>query len=253
MKVSIITPTYNCGNYIRKTLTSILEQSFKDFEVLVIDDCSSDDTVKVIREFKDPRIKLLINDTNNGAAFCRNRALKEAKGEYIAFLDGDDLWLPNKLEKQISFMESNNYAFSFTNYELIDKDNNKIGIRMTGPNVVTHKIMMKVCYLGCLTVMFKKDIYPDLSIPDTIYKRNDYALWLKLSERTNCYLLNETLSLYRQNNGISSGKKASLIKHHRIMFQTLYGFNRVHSWLLAMRNVFYYFWKQLKYKKRLSK
>ena len=114
--VSIIMPSYNTGKFIKETINSVLNQTYNNWELIIVDDCSTDDTEKIVNTIKDNRIKFLKNNTNSGAAISRNRAIKEAKGKWIAFLDSDDLWKKEKIEKQIRFMKENHYDFSYTNY-----------------------------------------------------------------------------------------------------------------------------------------
>lgn len=252
IKVSIVTPTYNGERFIGDTIRSVLNQTYKNFELIIVDDCSADDTQNIIESFSDKRIRYFRNDKNQGGAYCRNFAISKAKGDYIAFLDGDDLWHKEKLERQLQFMLENNVYFSCTDYELIDEKGQKLGIRVTSPKVITNKMFKKVDYAGCLTVMYKRSIYPDLSIPNTIKKRNDYALWLKLSEKADCHALPETLSYYRKSsNSISSGKKVKLLKYHAQVFSELYGFSSFRSWFCAFRNAFYNIRKRYKYHKAL--
>ena len=117
--VSIIMPSYNTGKYIEDSIKSVLDQTYKNWELIIVDDCSTDDTEKSIKKYlKDKRIKFYKNEKNSGAAISRNKALKIAKGRWIAFLDSDDLWDKHKLELQISFMEKNNVAFSYTDYQM---------------------------------------------------------------------------------------------------------------------------------------
>ena len=253
IKVSIVTPTYNCSKYVVKTISSVLNQTHDNFEIIVVDDCSTDSTVEEVKKIKDKRIKLFINSKNQGAAYCRNLALSKATGDYIAFLDGDDLWMKNKLEEQLSFMIANNISFSYTNYYVLNDKDNKICCFYTGPKNVNHKKFVKLDYVGCLTVMYKRTIYPNLSIPDDIYKRNDYALWLKLSEKADCRLLNKSLAIYRsRTNSISSISKFKLIKYHKIVFNKLYGYRSLRSSLCAFRNVFHYVFKGIRYKKNVK-
>lgn len=131
--VSIIMPSYNTAPYISETIQSVLNQTYQNWELIVVDDCSTDNTDQVVAYIKDERIKYLKNEKNSGAAISRNRALRESKGRWIAFLDSDDLWMTEKLEKQIAFMESNGYSFSYTNYEEMDMDGNSTGVKVTGP------------------------------------------------------------------------------------------------------------------------
>ena len=161
-----------------------------------MDDCSKDDTDAVVSRFSDPRIRYLKNEKNSGAAVSRNRALREAKGKWIAFLDSDDLWEPTKLEKQIRFMEEKNCHFSYTNYTEIDDDGNSLGTMWTGPKKISKLAMYSFNYMGCLTVMYDRDYVGLIQIAD-LKKRNDYAMWVKVVKKCPAYLLDEVLATYR--------------------------------------------------------
>ena len=249
--VSIITPTYNCEAFIKKTIMSVLSQTYEKFELIIVDDCSKDRTVEIINSFSDERIILLKNEKNMGAAYSRNVAIEKARGDYLAFLDGDDLWETTKLEKQIEFMKKNNFDFSYTNYDLIDEDDKEIGIYYTGPKTLTFRSFLRTNYVGCLTVIYKKTICPNVHVPDDLFKRNDYAMWLLISKNANCYLFNEILSHYRiTKDGISSGKKTRIIKHHVQLFKEVLKYNILHAYLCAIRNILFYFIKQLKYRRK---
>lgn len=126
--VSIIMPSYNTASYIKESIQSVLNQIYTNWELIIVDDCSTDETDEVINTITDSRIKYFKNKENSGAAMSRNKALREARGQWVAFLDSDDLWMPNKLEKQINFMKKNGYTFSYTNYEEIDVDGNSLHI-----------------------------------------------------------------------------------------------------------------------------
>ena len=151
--VSIIMPSYNCGKYVEKTIRSVQAQTYQNWEVIFVDDCSRDDTIRRISAIKDKdnRIRLYQNRSNLGAALSRNNALREAKGRWVAFLDSDDLWEPTKLEKQVRFMEENGYAFSYTEYEEMDADGNLTGVTISGPIHVTKRGMYNFCWPGCHT------------------------------------------------------------------------------------------------------
>lgn len=194
--VSIIMPSYNTSKFIAETIQSVLSQTYRNWELIIVDDCSTDDTDIVIGTFDDPRIKYFKNKNNCGAALSRNRALRKATGKWIAFLDSDDLWLPEKLEKQISFMRKNDYHFSYTNYMEIDEDDKSKGVFVTGPKKVTRVAMYSFNYMGCLTVMYDREYVGLVQIED-LKKRNDYALWVKVSQKCTAYLCNETLAKYR--------------------------------------------------------
>ena len=146
--VSVIMPSFNTGRFIKEAINSVINQTYTNWELIIVDDCSNDDTNEIINSFEDSRIKYLKNDTNMGAAICRNRALKEAKGKWIAFLDSDDLWKKDKLEKQISFMEKGGYDFSYTNYIEMDEKSTPNGIIVTGPKKISKNKMYDYCWHG---------------------------------------------------------------------------------------------------------
>lgn len=142
--VSIIMPTYNCAKFIEESIESVLSQTYKNWELIIVDDCSNDNTEDIVKRYceTDDRIKYLKLDVNSGAAIARNKGIEQARGKYIAFLDSDDLWMDGKLEKQISFMEENNYNFTCTDYMQIDESGK--------PNGVIIKCKKKVDYNGVL-------------------------------------------------------------------------------------------------------
>ena len=157
--VSIIMPSYNTGRFISETIESVLAQSYSDWELIIVDDCSNDNTDDVVSQYlTDKRIRYIKNETNSGAAVSRNRALREAKGKWIAFLDSDDLWEPDKLETQIVFMEKNDYHFSYTNYIEIDEESSPNGKSVTGPKRISKHGMYNYCWMGCLTVMYDAEV-----------------------------------------------------------------------------------------------
>lgn len=199
--VSVIMPSYNTAKYIAESIESVINQTYPYWELIIVDDCSTDDTDSVVANYlSDTRIRYLKNEKNSGAAISRNYALREAKGKWIAFLDSDDVWLPEKLEKQIAFMLEKNCSFSYTNYEEIDEASEALGIMLTGPKRITTKGMFAYCWVGCLTVMYNADAIGLVQIQD-IKKNNDYAMWLQICRKADCYLLNETLGKYRKRTG----------------------------------------------------
>ena len=197
--VSIIMPSHNCGKYVEQTIRSVQAQTYQNWEIIFVDDCSKDDTIKRVSELReqDSRIKLIKNPINSGAAVSRNTALREAKGRWIAFLDSDDLWEPTKLEKQVRFMEENGYAFSYTEYQEMDADGNLTGVTISGPKNITKRGMYNFCWPGCLTVMYDREKIGLIQIED-IKKNNDYAMWLKVCKKADCYLLPNVLAKYRR-------------------------------------------------------
>ena len=250
--VSIIMPSYNTALYIEETIQSVLNQTYSNWELIIVDDCSNDNTDEVLEKIKDPRIHYLKNEKNSGAAVSRNKALREAKGQWIAFLDSDDLWMRNKLEKQIQFMEENGYAFSYTNYEEIDVNGNKTGVTVTGPKKITKTGMFNYCWPGCLTVMYNAEKVGLIQIAD-IKKNNDYAMWLKAVEKVKCYRLPECLSYYIKHDGsISSGSKFKLIRWHYLLFRKGMDMNPVLSSVLTLNNLFHGVLKKIIYKKKVD-
>lgn len=219
--VSIIMPSYNTANYIAAAIMSVQNQTYTNWELVIVDDCSTDDTDKVVKPLlSDARIRYLKNEKNSGAAVSRNRALREAKGKWIAFLDSDDLWMPEKLEKQIAFMEKNGYHFSYTDYEEIDGFGKKTGVTVTGPKRVTKNGMFNYCWPGCLTVMYDVNTVGLIQIAD-IRKNNDYAMWLKVCKKAECNLLDECLALYRKGRAgsISNHSIKIMIRWHYRLFR----------------------------------
>ncbi len=250
--VSIIMPSYNTASFISSSIRSVLAQSYNDWELIIVDDCSSDNTDQVVKEYlSDERIKYLKNEKNSGAAVSRNRALREAKGKWIAFLDSDDLWMPDKLEKQITFMMENGYHFSYTNYAEIDSDGKRNGITVTGPRKITKTGFFNYCWPGCLTVMYDRDAVGLIQIAD-IKKNNDYAMWLKVCRKANCYLLNEELALYRRGRtgSISTHSIKTMIGWHYRLYRESEGQNPVAAVFNTGRNMVFGVYKKIRYVSR---
>lgn len=248
--VSIVMPSYNTGKYIKETIESVLAQSYSNWELIIVDDCSTDDTDDVVSQYlADVRIYYIKNEINSGAAASRNRALREAKGKWIAFLDSDDLWEPDKLKKQIAFMENNNYHFSYTNYIEIDEESFPNGKKVTGPNRITKHGMYNYCWVGCLTVMYDAKAIGLVQIEE-IKKNNDYAMWLKVCKKADCYLLDETLARYRKRSGsISNHGYMKLIKWHYKLYREAEGKKPIPSVLLTIRNIMFGVIKKIRYVK----
>ncbi len=250
--VSIIMPSYNTSKYIVETIQSVLAQTYKDWELLIVDDFSTDNTDEIVKPFLvDERIHYLKNEQNSGTAVSRNRALREAKGRWIAFLDSDDLWMPEKLEKQIRFMEENGYYFSYTNYEEIDIEGNKTGVKITGPKRITKTGMYNYCWPGCLTVMYDASKVGLIQIED-IKKNNDYAMWLKVCKKTDCYLLDEYLGQYRKGRvgSVSTHSIKTMIGWHYKLYKEAERLGTVESLINTVRNLVFGFYKKKRYVER---
>lgn len=178
--VSIITPMYNSEKYISRAISSVLSQTYPFWEMIIIDDCSSDNSVGIVKEFaaRDSRIKLICFDKNSGAAVARNAGTEKASGRYIAFLDSDDLWFENKLDSQLEFMAKNSFAFVFSSYEKIDEENKVVAVS-TVSSKVCYSDLLKLTNIGCLTVVYDSDVLGKQYMP-LVRKRQDLGLWLKL-------------------------------------------------------------------------
>lgn len=197
ISISIITPSYNSSLLISNTIKSVLAQTVTDWEMIIVDDCSSDNSVDVIQSFvdQDPRIKLIQLSENSGAAVARNAAIEAAQGRYIAFLDSDDRWLPNKLEKQLAFMCENSYSFTYAAYDKINPGGEVLG-QVGVPDKVTYNDLLKSNSIGCLTAIYDTEFFGKVYMP-LIRKRQDLGLWLRLLKKTKyAYGLNEPLGQY---------------------------------------------------------
>mgnify|MGYP005748952649 CR=1 FL=1 len=226
IKVSIITPSHNCASFISETIQSVLNQSFSDWEMIIVDDCSTDDSVEVIQSFveRDSRIKLIRLPENSGAAVARNRGIEAAQGRYIAFLDSDDLWVPDKLEKQLAFMQANDYPFTYAAYDRIDENGQVFG-HIGVPDRVCYSDLLKMCSIGCLTAMYDTQYFGKVTMP-LIRKRQDLGLWLKLLKKTEyAYGLNETLAQYRVRTDSISANKANAAKFTWRLYREVEGLN----------------------------
>lgn len=247
--VSIIMPSYNTERYIEKSIQSVQAQTYTNWELIIVDDCSSDCTDEVVKPYlSDERICYIKNEKNSGAAVSRNRALREAKGKWIAFLDSDDLWLPEKLEQQLNFMIENEYSFTYTDYR-IQLNGEWLPYVYYGPDVVNKRKMKDYCYFSTITVIYDRERVGLIQI-EPIKKNNDYAMWLKIIEKVPCYRFPKCLSYYIKHDGsISSGSKWKLIKHHYIMWRVAQHKSVMSSCVLTVRNLFWGVIKKLRYKK----
>lgn len=250
--VSIIMPSYNTAQYIAKSIQSVQDQTYTDWELIIVDDCSPDNTDEVVKPFlEDSRIHYLKNEKNSGAAISRNRALREAKGKWIAFLDSDDFWAKNKLEKQVAFMKEHDYAFTYTDY-MIQLNGEWLPYIYTGPNVINRRKMYDYCYFSTITVMYDREKIGLVQIED-LRKNNDYAMWLQIIEKSKCYRMPECLSYYIKHEGsISSGSKLKLIKWHYILYKKGLHKNSFVAAVLTARNLFFGVIKKFFYKEKTT-
>lgn len=216
--ISIITPTYNCGKFISETIESVLDQTYKNWEMVIVDDCSTDNTKHIVEEYikKDSRIRYHRLEENSGAAIARTKAMEIAQGDYMAFLDSDDLWMKNKLEIQLNLMKKNHWYFTCTDYEQIDEDSNKLNKIIKSIEKTNYNRLLLDCPVGNSTVMY--DV-KRMGIPN-IRKRNDDALWLKMLKKEEyMYGINQVLMQYRLRNDSISSNKFKLVKYHWVLYR----------------------------------
>lgn len=209
MLVSIITPLYNAEEYIEFTIKSVLNQTYQDWEMIIVNDKATDNSLEIAQKFaeQDSRIKVICNEENMGVAKTRNRGIEEAKGKYIAFLDSDDAYLPTKLEDQVKFMEDNNYYFSVVSDIYINTKNEPTGYFTSVLKEITYKKSLLKNWIRTSTVIYNAEVIGKRKMP-ILKVSEDYAYWLSiLRDGYNCYGLNKKLSLYRvAENSLSSNK-----------------------------------------------
>lgn len=215
-KISIITPVYNCEKLIGNTIETVINQTYTNWEMLLVDDCSTDNSEKIIEEYirKDNRIKYFKLEQNSGAAVARNYALEKSEGRFIAYLDSDDLWKPEKLEKQVDFMLKHNYAFSCTDYEKIDEQGNSLNKIVKIPQKVDYNLFLRNTIIQTVGVMVDTNITgKELLVMPNIRRRQDAATWCQLLKNGfDCYEVPENLSYYRVVSKSLSSNKFKAVK-----------------------------------------
>ena len=245
--------SHNNGRYVAESVRSVIAQTYQNWELIFMDDSSKDNTISQMMDFiKDRRIKVSKNVESRGSASSMNSALRDARGKYIAFLNVGDLWEPTKLERQIAFMEENGYAFTYTKYKYIDKNSKDRGDMMGGLNVVTHKDLIRCCWMGYLTVMYDAEKLGSFRVRN-IEKHNDYALWMDVSEKADYYLLPECLASLRVEHALYSPLPMfDKVKWRYEVFHTVEDLNPVISVWLTIRNMIGGFMKKVRYVERVK-
>lgn len=233
--ISIVMPAYNSEKYIYDSIISIINQTYSNWELIVVDDCSSDSTVAKINKIVDSRINLIRLKNNSGAAVARNIAIEKAVGQYLAFLDSDDIWHSNKLEKQLNFMKKNNLYISSTMFANIDEDNSIIDITRNIETQDYDSILKN--NPGNSTIMYNADKLGKFYIPN-IKKRNDFVMWLKVIKKAkNLYGLPEVLTYYRVREGSLSAKKSDLVKYQWKVYRDIEKLSLTKSFYLLIHKV----------------
>lgn len=220
-KVSIIMPSYNSSGTILASIRSIQEQSTDDWELIIVDDCSTDASVEIVRALAeiDKRIKLIVLPKNSGAAVARNAGIAAASGKYISFLDSDDLWHSDKLRRQVEFMSENEYAFSFCWYNKVNESGSAIGGAVMAPLRLSYRDLLRQNHIGCLTAMYDSEALGKFYAP-LMRKRQDYGLWLSiLRTGVDAHCLPEPLASYRVRPNSISSNKIGLLRYNWYLFR----------------------------------
>lgn len=228
--VSIITTIYESGDYIAKAIESVISQTYTNWEMVITDDCSTDDGPAIVERYaaKDPRIKLFKQTENGGPGTARNNSIRNAQGQYIAFLDSDDTWMPDKLELQIALMKEKGCGVVYSSYLTCDINDNITGLVRCKPKI---RYWRMVCdnAIGFLTMMFDRKVTGDAML-DTIRKRQDWGLNIELLRRCRiAYGIRKPLAVYRVRSGSVSRDKFALIKYNIAIYQNTLHYSRVRA------------------------
>lgn len=229
-EVSIITPCYNSALFLKETTESVINQTFTDWEWIITDDKSSDNSVEIIKEINDPRIKLIIAEKNGGAGHARNLSLEKATGRFITFLDADDFWEPNFLEEMVSFIKKENVELAYSNYSRCDENLQPKIEDFKADKVVTFNNLLKTCRLSLLSSMYDsqrvgKEFFPEGS------KREDHVMWLNLLKKIpEGKPYPKTMAKYRMHASSVSRKKTNIMKDQYLVYKDYMKFSTLKSW-----------------------
>lgn len=248
--VSIITSCYNSGPFIAQTIQSVQAQTYCNWELLITDDCSTDDSCDIIEKYakKDNRIKLFRFKENQGSGATRNWSIHEAKGRFMAFCDSDDLWTPDKLERQLEFMVKNNVALSYTSYYKIDEKGAVYGF-VKCPVKINRQNIIRDDELGCLTAIYDVDKIGKYYMP-IIRRRQDWCLWIDIISKTGpAYGLQAPLAYYRNRRDSISWNKFKLVKYNFAVYNNFLDFNFIKSaFFMGFKFFPHYAYKKIKQK-----
>ncbi|MBF4472812.1 glycosyltransferase family 2 protein [Flavobacterium sp. HJJ] len=238
--ISIITPSFNSEKFIADTIQSVRHQTYQNWEMIIVDDCSNDNTVSIIEHFasNDERIRFFQLDKNSGAGIARETALSKAKGKYIAFLDADDLWKPLKLEKQLQFLKDNKAPFTFSFYDCINEEGNPLKKRVEAPINLSYYQLFFCNYVGNLTGIYDVNYFGKIAI-STTRKRQDWMVWLTILKKVkNAKPVAESLAFYRIRDNSLSASKVDLLKHNFAVYRRFHGFNYISSLFIMIGFLF---------------
>lgn len=231
-KVSVIMPAYNSGKFIGHAIDSVIAQTYSNWELLIVDDASTDDTSEIIRQKQayDEIIQFFQHETNLGTQYARNKAIEYASGRFIAFLDADDLWMPEKLEIQLKTMEKEQVAGCFSSYDLINEDGNEIGRKIKALPQLYFQKLLKANYVGNLTGIYDTKKLGKIYCPD-IAKRQDWALWLEVIKKGGPLTgIQQSLAKYRLRKDSISNNKLEMLRYNFRVYHQVLGFGYLHSY-----------------------
>ncbi|MDO8317285.1 MAG: glycosyltransferase family 2 protein [Flavobacterium sp.] len=249
--VSIITPSFNSAKFIAETIQSVQNQTYQQWEMIIVDDCSTDETVSIIQEIanKDSRIQLIKLKKNSGTGIARSTALEKATGKFIAFLDADDLWKPEKLDKQLGFMKANNLPFTFSFYDCINEAGKPLNRRIEAPLHLSYQQLFFCNYIGNLTGIYDANYFGKIAV-SSIRKRQDWMMWLTILKKIQfAQPVPESLAFYRIRENSISASKLDLVKHNFSVYRTHHRLNLIGATLCMIGFLF----TQLILKPRYSK
>ncbi len=229
--VSVVIPVYNATKYLARTLDSALKQTHKNLEIILIDDCSKDDSLKIMHEYeqKDPRIKVLESEKNQGVAAVRNRGIREASGEYIALLDSDDVWVEDKIERQIKLLKENGAQIAYSSYSFIDENDQPIMHPFIVPENVSYKRMLYCNEIGCSTAIVEANMFKKHPFKKEFY-HEDYVLWMELlSIPAKAVGISDVLVYYRYSSGSRSFNKVNAAKQRWKIYRKALNMNLIKS------------------------
>ena len=249
--VSIITPSYNSERFISETINSIINQTYINWELLITDDCSKDNTISIVKSFqkKDSRIKLFVLKSNGGAGLARNNSIRNAKGRYIAFCDSDDQWKIDKIEKQLGFMDRLSLKFTYSSYDVVDEFGYFMSV-IEAPKTISYKMLLNNNYVGCLTAIYDRKLLGNLYMNE-IRKRQDWALWLHIMKMLKTTKgMSDSLAIYRVRSNSISTNKVEMLKYNYQIYNIVLGYNHLLSFFLITNYIFQYLIKKIKYNRR---
>jgi len=239
--VSVVIPVYNATKYLARTLDSALNQTYKNLEIILIDDCSKDDSLKMMYDYagRDSRIKVLESEKNQGVAAVRNRGIQEAKGEYIALLDSDDVWVENKIERQLESIVNTGAQISYCSYSFIDENDEEILHPFVVPEETNYKQFLYVNCFSCSTILVDARLLKEHPFKGNYY-HEDYLLWMELlSNNVKNVGITDVLAYYRQVSGSRSHNKINAAKQRWKIYRKALNMNLFSSGVAMLGYAFY--------------